>query len=115
MNRWGEHQSVWLKARKKRSLDLLRQDLTVDTVIVGAGITGLTAAYQLCLAGQSVAVICADQIGDGTTGYSTGHLTQILDQDFSTLISDFGKGTIKEVVNSVTEAIGAIEKNVKEL
>jgi len=46
-----------------------------DTVVIGAGITGLTAALLLARSGQSVAVIEARHIGAGTTGGSTAKVS----------------------------------------
>ena len=46
-----------------------------DTVVVGAGITGLTTALLLARSGQSVAVIEARHVGAGTTGGSTAKVS----------------------------------------
>jgi ribulose 1,5-bisphosphate synthetase/thiazole synthase len=44
-------QSVW----NQKSLDIkyppLQEDITADVVVIGAGIAGLTCAYQLAKAG----------------------------------------------------------------
>src|SRR5688500_13575105 len=52
----------------------LETDLDVDVAILGGGITGLTAAAHLQVAGRRVAVLEAGQIGSGTTGFTSGHL-----------------------------------------
>ena len=41
-----------------------------DVIVVGAGLTGLTAAALFARAGRSVAVVEARRIGAGTTGSS---------------------------------------------
>lgn len=46
-----------------------------DTVIAGAGLTGLTAALLLARAGHRVAVVEARQVGALTTGNTTGKLS----------------------------------------
>ncbi|MEX2014492.1 MAG: FAD-dependent oxidoreductase, partial [Candidatus Saccharimonadales bacterium] len=53
----------------------LLNDLKVDVVIVGAGITGLTAGYLLQTSGMKVAVLEQDTLGSGTTGRTTGKVT----------------------------------------
>jgi glycine/D-amino acid oxidase-like deaminating enzyme len=40
----------------------------VDVAVVGAGITGMTAALLLARAGRSVAVLDQDVVAGGTTG-----------------------------------------------
>ncbi|MFN2579026.1 MAG: FAD-dependent oxidoreductase, partial [Pyrinomonadaceae bacterium] len=42
---------------------------------VGAGIAGLSVAYELARAGKSVVVLDRDQIGSGETARTTAHLT----------------------------------------
>src|ERR1043166_5572460 len=53
----------------------LKGSVAVDTVIVGGGIAGISAAYLLKKAGQKVAILEKDAIGNGTTGHTTGKVT----------------------------------------
>ncbi|MBW3568991.1 FAD-binding oxidoreductase [Candidatus Parcubacteria bacterium] len=53
----------------------LEENIVVDTVIIGGGITGLSAAYLLKKSGHSVAVLEKSTIGGGTTGRTTGKVT----------------------------------------
>lgn len=72
----------WLDARipwdGERHAPLVGR-LAVDVAVVGAGITGLTAALLLARAGKSVAVLEAARVGAGETGRSSGHLTHVVD------------------------------------
>src|SRR5689334_12387986 len=52
----------------------LQEDVHVDVAVVGGGITGLTAAAWLQQSGRRVALLEADQIGCGTSGFTSGHL-----------------------------------------
>jgi hypothetical protein len=49
--------SIWMDVKVSPRAPMLDQDLTVDTVIVGSGIAGLSTAYELALEGQKVAVL----------------------------------------------------------
>jgi glycine/D-amino acid oxidase-like deaminating enzyme len=67
--------SYWKQAYLKAEYPRLKEDIKVDTVIVGGGITGLTSAYLLKQAGQKVAVLEKRTIGAGTSGRTTGKVT----------------------------------------
>lgn len=48
-----------------------------DDLVVGAGITGLTAALLLARGGRRVGVITAEPVGGGSTGRSAGVVSQL--------------------------------------
>ena len=71
--------SLWKVTGNPPSFDPLRGDLETDVAVVGAGITGLTAAALLRERGQRVVVLEKDSIGAGETGNTTAHLTVAID------------------------------------
>ncbi len=62
------HPSIWQATAQKLDLPALRSDMTVDTVIVGGGMTGLTTAMKLSGAGSSKNIYIA-------TGFAADGLT----------------------------------------
>lgn len=86
----------------------LRANLNTEVAIIGAGITGLTAAMHLKLAGMRVVVLEAGRVGSGTTGASTGYLEPLPDQGTRTLVGKFGEGDARQVTVARLEAIDRI-------
>ena len=85
--------------------------IAVDVCIIGAGITGLTAADLLKRAGKTVAVIDLERIGRGETGHTTAHLTEVFDLDYRDLISKFGLEGAQLAAQSMRRSIERIEEN----
>jgi glycine/D-amino acid oxidase-like deaminating enzyme/nitrite reductase/ring-hydroxylating ferredoxin subunit len=53
------------------------EDLTVDVAVVGGGIAGLSAAWELAREGREVAVLEADRLAAGVTGRTSAKLTAL--------------------------------------
>ncbi len=93
-------------------LSLQQQDARVDVCIVGAGIAGLSAAYQLLLAGKSVMVLDDGAVGTGVSARSTGHLTAMLDDRYFELERLHGAQGAQLAAESHRAAIDEIERIV---
>ena len=70
-----EHESVWLATADRPEHPPIEGRLSVDVVVIGAGITGLTTALLAQQSGAQVAVVEARQVGSGTSGGTTGKVT----------------------------------------
>ena len=81
-------------------------------VIVGGGITGLTAAYLLKQSGKRVAVLDRERIGSGETGNTSAHVTHVTDMRLSELAGRFGRDAAKLIWDGGAAAIDLIESNV---
>ena len=93
----------------RRTIRRWHDDIQVDVAIVGGGITGLTAAAWLQQSGRRVAVLEADQIGSGTSGFTSGHLDATTDLPLDEMISDFGQSAAMAITTATREAIDQIE------
>jgi len=105
--------SIWRENEPNVSFPKLEENCEVDVAIIGGGIAGLTAALQLSLGKKKVAVIEKNEIGSGTTGLSSCHLTTDIDNEYRNVISDFNEETARLVATSRMEAINFIERTVK--
>jgi glycine/D-amino acid oxidase-like deaminating enzyme/nitrite reductase/ring-hydroxylating ferredoxin subunit len=101
-------ESLWVGGRRPRHPRLDDDDLSVDVAVVGGGITGVTAALLLKLAGKKVALLEARQLGSGVTAGTTGHLTEVLDTSYRELEKRFGEDGAALVAASSRAAIEQI-------
>ena len=81
-------------------------------LVVGAGITGITAAYLLKRAGYNVALVDKDRCLSGDTSYTTAHLTCVTDTLLSELVKNFGKDHAQAVWDAQLAAIDMIDRIV---
>jgi glycine/D-amino acid oxidase-like deaminating enzyme/nitrite reductase/ring-hydroxylating ferredoxin subunit len=87
-------------------------DRVVDVVVIGAGITGLSTAYQLLRSGYSVVVVDKGGVACGETSRSTAHVSSALDDHYSVLERIHGERGARLAAESHTAAIASIESIV---
>jgi glycine/D-amino acid oxidase-like deaminating enzyme len=86
----------------------LRGDLSVDTVVVGGGIVGLTTAYLLGAAGQRVALLDSHRIAGGESGRSTAHLCDVLDTRYFLWEERLGSERTAEIARAARAGIDTV-------
>jgi glycine/D-amino acid oxidase-like deaminating enzyme/nitrite reductase/ring-hydroxylating ferredoxin subunit len=91
----------------------LDRDLQVDVVVVGAGLTGVTAAYLLSREGRRVALLDRERCGSIDTGHTTAHLTCVTDTRLATLIRNFGEDHARAVWDAGLAAIATIDDIIR--
>ena len=105
-----QHQSIWTETQRLgATYPPLQGARHCDVAVVGAGITGLTAAYELKKAGFSVIVLEAQTLGGGTTGRTSGHLSSLWDRHYSTVLAKHGMDKAIKVYHALQGAIDYIE------
>ncbi|MEI6236106.1 MAG: FAD-binding oxidoreductase [Planctomycetota bacterium] len=109
-----ENKSIWVETAGTTKFPAQTADIDADVAIVGGGITGLTAGLLLQRAGKRVVIVDNAQIAMGETGFSTAHLTQILDTRYHQIIADFGEVNALLAAESNRAAIHQIEALVRE-
>lgn len=87
----------------------LRADEACDVCVVGAGIAGLSVAYELAMEGIKVIVIDADAPGAGETGRTTAHLMTAFDDRFFEVAERLGRDAAAAVAQSHAAAVQRIE------
>ena len=105
--------SLWQATSSIPPRPALTEHVTTDICVVGAGIAGLTVAYQLAKGGKRVVVLDKEQVGSGETGRTTAHLANAIDDRYAVLERAVGEESSRLAAESHTAAIDAIERIVR--
>ena len=92
-----------------------RGELTADVLIVGAGYTGLWAAYQLTASDPSldVAVVDAHDVAFGASGRNGGFAMTLLDFDLTRFATNWGDDAAAHAHRAVARSVIEIEDTVE--
>jgi glycine/D-amino acid oxidase-like deaminating enzyme/nitrite reductase/ring-hydroxylating ferredoxin subunit len=105
---------VWIDDTPIRKFPKLQRNISVDIVVVGAGVTGITVAYLLKKAGSTVALIERERVASIDTGHTTAHLTYVTDVGLHQLVRNFGRDHAQAAWDAGAAAINEIERIVEE-
>ena len=101
--------SCWMDSAPTIAASPLDGDRSCDVVVIGAGIAGLSTAYELSRFGRAVIVIDRGAIGRGMTARTTAHLATELDDFYSELIRTRGEEEARLYYDSQVAAVNRIE------
>lgn len=105
--------SFWHETAAAPVYPPLRDSVTADVCVIGAGIAGLSTAYMLSKAGMSVAILEALDLGAGETSRSTAHIA-VPDDRYWVIEKDHGEAAARTIADSFAGAIDLIESIVEE-
>ena len=106
--------SLWLTTAHTPYFESLNNNLESDVCIIGAGVFGLSCAYYLSKAGLKVIVLEKDDIGQKTTGHTTGKITSQHGLFYNYLINNFGESFAHDYLFANEEAISNIKNIIDE-
>lgn len=102
--------SIWLDVKDNSKIKILNNNINVDILIIGAGITGISLTYQLRNEPLKICVVDANLVGHGLTANTTGKITYLQGIKYSKLTKDKSKLYLE----SQQEAIKELQKIIKE-
>lgn len=107
----SNHQPVWgsFDEVPTGTADAVRD---ADVVVVGAGIAGLSTAYNLARAGRRVVVLDSGMLGGRQTHCTTAHLASEIDDRYTEMERLHGPEGAKLAADSHASAIDFIEQTV---
>lgn len=115
MKRDGVTISLWQDAIPEytpQTVELPAQ--TVDVLIVGGGITGITTALLLQKAGKTCVIAEAQNLCFGTTGGTTSHINSFFDTSYDQIQSDFGESGAQLVAKAARQALDLFQQQVNQ-
>lgn len=112
-----ERDGILLSAWQKEALAPLvhpqiQPDAVYDVLIIGGGITGLTAALQLQNAGKNCLLVDMQTLGYGTTGGTSSHVNTFADTTYTEAESAFGAKGAQLFADAVNEGYTIIKNNI---
>jgi hypothetical protein len=100
--------SLWMET-PPLTLEPLRGDARADVVVIGAGMAGLSTAYELAREGLSVCVLDRGRFGRGQSSRTTAHLSWEIDDYYQCLIRSRGRAEARQFFESQRAAVERIE------
>lgn len=107
----GARLPIWLVNRQAKDFEFKRLEgsTEADVCVVGAGISGLSVAFELAREGKRVAVLDDGDVCSGETGRTTAHLGSALDDRWFDIIELHGLEKARLIYESHAYAIDRIE------
>ena len=111
----GRLESHWIDTTPPTSYPPLDGDRSVDVVVVGGGIAGVSTAWELARAGRTVAIVEADRVVTGVTGYTTAKLTAQHTMIYAQIRKTFGAEAAGSYATSQQQAVEHVQATATEL
>lgn len=114
----GAQDAVWVHTEpysRRPQFPKLDKDLQCDVCIIGSGIAGISAAYELVTRGKSVIMLEARDVLSGESGRTSGHLSSGMDASYVEISKKHGKDGAKMAAESHAFAIERVGEISKEL
>jgi gamma-glutamylputrescine oxidase len=92
----------------------LQDNIECDVLVIGGGMSGISAAAALLNKGLRVVVLEKNIIGGSTSGRSAGFMTPDSELELSQLVRRYGIEGAKEIWNIPTHGISLVKNYINE-
>jgi glycine/D-amino acid oxidase-like deaminating enzyme/nitrite reductase/ring-hydroxylating ferredoxin subunit len=101
--------SLWMDVEVAPEARPLNGDRRCDVVVIGAGIAGISTAYELAIRDQQVIIVDRGRIAGGITARTSAHLAPLCDDLTSEMIKLRGEKLSRAFYRSQAAAVDRIE------
>ena len=101
----GRLESYWIESTPATSYPTLAADTEVDVAVIGGGIAGVCTAWEVAATGRTVALLEADRVLTGVTGYTTAKLSSLHTLVYAKVAKAFGKEAARLYAESQQSAV----------
>jgi gamma-glutamylputrescine oxidase len=111
------HQNWWfttLLVKQFKHCPPLNKAIKCDVLIVGGGVSGVSAAAEFLKQGRSVVMLERNLVGGGSSGRSAGFLTPDSELELHQLVRRFGPKAAREIWDAPLLGIERIVNGVKQ-
>lgn len=109
----GQRTSLWERTASLPIPAPILAPMQTDVCVVGAGIAGLSVAYELALRGRQVLVLDDGPIGGGETGRTTAHVATSFDDYYHEVERLHGTEAMRRLAHSFRAGVDRIEQIVR--
>src|SRR3954452_1107748 len=102
--------SLWMEIAVAPNATPLQGNRECDVVVIGAGIAGISTAFELAAEGSRVIVVDRGRIAGGMTARTTAHLAPLCDDLTSAMINIRGEKMSRLFYESQAAAVDRIEE-----
>jgi len=100
-----DEKSIWIDTIDMPSFPKLNQDIEIDVLIIGGGITGILCAYELKKRNINVAIVEKFKIGQGITKNTTAFITAQHEKLYQDIIKEYGLAKAKTYLELNLKAV----------
>lgn len=113
-----DYADVWYRRQAPDDLpaySALQTAVEADVCIIGGGLAGLTAAYDLAKAGRRVVLVEARRVGWGASGRNGGFVSPGYSLGFDAITARVGQSAAKDLFRMSLEGVQIVAGNIRDL
>lgn len=109
------YQSYWSTSVEREQYPQMQGHEHADAAVIGAGMVGILAAWELAKRGRKVVLVEAGKVADGVSAYTTAKITSQHSLLYQDLIKYFDKDTARLYFEANEEGLDYVESTAREL